>query len=91
MEATKNSLSALQRAIARYESNEALQFRPTKIFYDNVGINRIRFWQLAKGQKEMFVSEARRLSVFFRVPLEEFVKNESPGTTGNSPGQNALA
>ncbi|MCF2516039.1 DUF3313 domain-containing protein [Dyadobacter sp. CY351] len=91
MDTTKNSFSALQRAIARYESNEALQFRPTKVFYDNVGINRIRFWQLAKGQKEMLVSEARRLSTYFRVPLEEFLKKESPETTSNSPGQNAMA
>ena len=63
--------SPLQNAIRHYEVDCKSKFRPTKDFYQSVGINRIRFWQLVKGKKELLVSEARNLSDFFNVPLEQ--------------------
>lgn len=59
----------LHTAINSYEAITKSRFSPTKDFYESVGINRIRFWQLVKGKKEPLLSEAARLSDFFSVPL----------------------
>jgi hypothetical protein len=69
METQTNTHSPLQTAIDDYSARVGLKFNPTRDFYENVGINRLRFWQLVKGKKEPLASEAVRLSEFFSVPL----------------------
>jgi hypothetical protein len=71
--------TSLQALINDYEARECLKFSPTKDFYKNSGINRIRFWQLVKGKKELLVSEAQLLANFFNVPLSKLITNEKPG------------
>lgn len=69
----------LRTVIDDYSARVCLKFNPTREFYDNVGINRLRFWQLVKGKKEPLASEASRLSEFFSVPLVTLCANEKPG------------
>ena len=69
----------LKAVIQGFEANGQLKFSPTKDFYESTGINRIRFWQLVKGKKELLVSEAQTLANFFNVPLAKLITNEKPG------------
>ena len=73
------SLTPLRTAIQNYETVAQSKFSPTKDFYQSIGINRIRFWQLVKGKKTMMVDEAVRLSTFFNVSLDQLCDNEKPG------------
>lgn len=69
----------LQTVIQGYEANGQLKFNPTKVFYENMEINRIRFWQLVKGKQEPKASEILALSKFFNVPVSQLITNEKPG------------
>jgi hypothetical protein len=55
----------IQRLIDRYEAETSLVFKPSLQFYQNTGINRIRFAQLANGSKKPLLSEADTLTTFF--------------------------
>jgi hypothetical protein len=61
----------LQKGIKKFELKIYGKFKPDKRFYEKVGINRIRFGQLLKAQKPMFVFEGLALSAFFDIPLED--------------------
>jgi hypothetical protein len=55
----------VQRLINRYETETLLVFKPSRKFYENTGINRIRFAQLANGEKRPLLDEANNLTKFF--------------------------
>lgn len=55
----------IQRLIDRYEAETMLVFKPSKKFYENTGINRVRFSQLANGDKRPMLEEANNLVRFF--------------------------
>lgn len=55
----------IQRLIDRYEAETMLVFKPSKKFYQSTGINRIRFAQLANGEKQLMINEANNLVRFF--------------------------
>lgn len=55
----------IQRLINRYEAETLLVFKPSKMFYESTGINRIRFAQLANGEKQPMINEANNLVKFF--------------------------
>lgn len=67
----------LQTVIDDYEVRVESKFSPTKDFYESIGINRIRFWQIVKGKKEPLISEAAKLSDFFSIPLESLVTSKA--------------
>jgi hypothetical protein len=72
-------VTPLQTVIQGHEASGQLKFKPTKDFYQSTGINRIRFWMLVKGKKELLISEAQTLANFFNVPLAKLITNEKPG------------
>lgn len=76
MEVQATSQTPLKTVIQDYEAGNKSKFRPTKDFYESMEINRIRFWQLVKGKKELSLSEAERLSNFFGVPFNQLRTNE---------------
>lgn len=55
----------IRRLIDRYETETALIFKPSKKFYQQTGINRIRFAQLTNGEKRPMLDEANELAKFF--------------------------
>lgn len=55
----------LQRLIDRYEVETKLVFKPSRKFYESTGINRVRFAQLANGDKQPMFNEAKILVIFF--------------------------
>lgn len=59
----------LKEAIRSFEDKNLTEFKPKRTFYERVGINRIRFWQLVEGAKVPDINEARRLSDYFNVSL----------------------
>ncbi len=65
--------TGLQRAIENHEFRFGSKFKPSKQFYTEKGINRIRFWQLAKGKKDITGREARVLAEFFSVPVTDLL------------------
>ncbi|MDR6195903.1 hypothetical protein [Siphonobacter sp. SORGH_AS_0500] len=65
--------SPLARIIARYECESHLAFKPKPSFYDSIGINRIRFWKLVKGEKEPVTSEVRSLAKFLKISEQELI------------------
>ncbi len=75
----KTPQSPLHTAIIGHEAATKAIFKPTKDFYESVGINRIRFWQLVKGKKEPFASEILTLSKYFNVSPSQLITNEKPG------------
>lgn len=57
--------SPVQRLIDRYEAETTLIFKPSRKFYESTGINRVRFAQLANGDKQPMLNEANVLATFF--------------------------
>jgi hypothetical protein len=78
MNAQTTPVTPLQTVIQSHEANGRLKFSPTRDFYATTGINRIRFWMLVKGKKELLISEAQVLANFFNVPLSKLITNEKP-------------
>jgi hypothetical protein len=72
MSITKTT-TTLGVAINHYEQRSNLKFMPDEKFYDRIGINRIRFWQLVKGKKRMFTDEARTLAEYFGLAVTELI------------------
>lgn len=70
--------TVLQTALDQYEDSIGGKFKPDDRFYKKVNINHRRFGQLLRGDKPIFGYEARNLSQFFNVPLDELCDNEKP-------------
>ncbi|MFC5408957.1 hypothetical protein ACFPMF_06540 [Larkinella bovis] len=64
----------LGAAIVRYEHLSDLKFTPDERFYNRIGINRIRFWQLVKGKKAMYTHEALVLADYFGIPVNDLLQ-----------------
>jgi hypothetical protein len=64
--------TALSRILAEKRRKENAVFKPDPSFYERVNINRIRFWQLVKGKKKPYTDEAKALSEYFGVSINEF-------------------
>ncbi len=69
--------SPIQELIGRYENKTNLVFKPTRSFYQQVGINHLRFAKLARGQLRPDSEEIRGLltyfNQFFPVSADEFI------------------
>jgi hypothetical protein len=65
--------TTLSLAIHDYEQRSNLKFTPDEKFYDRIGINRIRFWQLVKGKKRMFTDEAQALANYFGITVTDLL------------------
>ncbi|UFH52222.1 hypothetical protein [Spirosoma sp. KNUC1025] len=72
MATTTYNKTPLSIVIADYEQHKHLKFMPEKSFYDSTGINRIRFWQLVRGEKAMLINEAQSLAEYFEIPVSKF-------------------
>lgn len=59
--------TALGKVLTNHEMRFGSKFRPSKEFYAEKGINRIRFWQIVKGKKDILAKEVRVLAEFFGV------------------------
>ena len=59
------NLTPVRRLINRFEAQTKLLFKPAKAFYEATGINRIRFAQLIKGQKDLDSTEIKTLIKYF--------------------------
>lgn len=59
------TISPLRRLIDRFESKTHLSFKPQATFYKEMGINRLRFAQLTKGQKTLDTTEVKSLAQYF--------------------------
>lgn len=71
--------TSLQAALDQYEDSIGGKFKPDDRFYKMVSINSKRFGQLLRGEKPIFGYEARNLSQYFNVPLNQLITNEKPG------------
>ncbi len=52
---------------------KGIAFKGNKGFYEALGINRIRFSQLLKGEKEPTVSELRKISNHFNLEIKDLI------------------
>ncbi len=70
------SESPVKRLIDQYEAETTLIFKPSRRFYENTGINRVRFAQLVSGDKRPMFDEANTLvkyfSKFFLTDISDF-------------------
>lgn len=73
----------IQESINSYEKETLTKFHPSKAFYTAVGINRIRFWQLVRGEKDITVNEAQSIANYFSIPVTSFFNQKSPKATAN--------
>jgi hypothetical protein len=62
----------IQKSIESFEERTLTSFKPRKEFYETLGINRIRFWQLVKGTKDPKVDEAESIANYFGFPAANF-------------------
>lgn len=65
--------SKVEQALTLFEDRIKGRFKPDRRFYDSVGINQKRFGQLVRGEKPLFGFEARNLSDYFNVPLDNLI------------------
>ncbi|GAB3956405.1 hypothetical protein GCM10028805_46150 [Spirosoma harenae] len=72
MNAIQNT-TPLSCVVTKFEERNNLKFKPERSFYERIGINKVRFWQLVRGEKEPFSSELVSLATYFNVPLSELV------------------
>ncbi|MBB6005132.1 hypothetical protein [Arcicella rosea] len=70
MEATQTFLAS---HIVAFEKETMLLFKPSKAFYETVGINKKRFWQLVRGVKKPLTEETENLSKCLKVPLSQLM------------------
>jgi hypothetical protein len=70
---TKKTLLSVQ--IEKFENETLLFFKPSKRFYEEVGINQKRFGQLVKGMAEPKTLETQRLAKYFKVPVNDLMQN----------------
>ncbi|MEA5458957.1 hypothetical protein VB796_07910 [Arcicella sp. LKC2W] len=63
----------LEIHIQDYELNTMLLFKPSRRFYESVGINKKRFWQLVRGTKKPLTEETNNLSKMLKVPFTELM------------------
>ena len=80
----------VKRLIDRYEAETLLVFKPSRKFYENTGINRVRFAQLANGDKRPMLDEANNLvkffSRFFSTNINDLVQWNKPYYRANGVG-----
>lgn len=77
----ENTDVLLTHVIRDYEEANFSRFHPKPGFYEDIGINRIRFAKLFKGQLDMFVWEAIALADFFGVSVERFFPTKAQLST----------
>ena len=65
--------SPLALVLDAFEAKLPGQFRPDKKFYSLVGINRKRFGQLMRGDKQMYLEEAKKLAEVLQVPITDLL------------------
>ena len=46
-------------------------FKPTRSFFEAVGIKQRRWWQLYRGEKKMLESEYKKLALHLQISLQE--------------------
>lgn len=63
----------LSSVVTKFEKRNNLKFKPERSFYERVKINKVRFWQLVRGEKELLSSELVALASYFNVPVSELV------------------
>lgn len=78
MTTTTMTQTPLKAAIDAYETTHLTKFKPTRLFYEQTTINRIRFWQLVDGTKTPDINEARNLAKYFNVPLDDLFLHQKP-------------
>jgi len=64
----------LQKVVEQYEDRLRGKWKPNSHFYNEVGINQKRFGMLLRGELPIYGFEAKRLSVFFDVPLKDLIQ-----------------
>lgn len=73
----------IQKSINQFEEQTLMKFQPSKDFYAAVGINRLRFWQLVREEKDITVNEAQSIADYFTISLNDFFTNKNPEATTN--------
>lgn len=58
-------------AIKSFEAKYLIEFKPQKALYERLKINRIRFWQLVEGVKTADINEAKVLSEYFGISIND--------------------
>jgi transcriptional regulator with XRE-family HTH domain len=62
--------------IIRQKETKAFKFKPNPEFYQSIGINRKRWAQLYRGEKEPTVPELQRIAKYFDTPISELLKEK---------------
>ncbi|MDQ6482357.1 hypothetical protein [Dyadobacter sp. LHD-138] len=78
MEKTK-SFNGLELAIEKYEVKIKTKFKPTREFYNHVGINQKRFGEVVRNNEKLIVSELISLASFFEVPVVDLLPKSNAG------------
>jgi|APSaa5957512622_1039677.scaffolds.fasta_scaffold82499_3 hypothetical protein len=59
--------------IIKSKENGCFIFRPDKVFYDAVGINRKRWGQIYRGDIEPTIKEVKAIAQYFEVNITELI------------------
>lgn len=65
-------MGKLQSLILSKETT-ILKFQPPKNFYEQIKINKKRFWQLYRDEKPMTVEEVRAIAEYFKIDTSELI------------------
>lgn len=67
-------MSKIIDLIKKWETNNNIQFSPTKKFYLKIDIRQRRWGQIVRNEKDPTVGELRRISKFFGVNITDLIE-----------------
>ncbi len=65
-------MGKLEKLIVSKETT-VIKFQPPKEFYEEIKINKKRFWQLYRDEKPMTVVEVKSIAKYFKVDTSELI------------------
>lgn len=67
----------LDKFLAEYEAKTLLKFKPTKKFYETVGIGQQRLGIIRRNEKQPDLNELEALAKYFSVSIYELIEDTS--------------
>ena len=68
-------MNKIQKLVQKRES-EVYRFKPNQDFYEKIKINRKRWGQLYRGEKDPTLPEVERIADYFNAPISELINQQ---------------
>ncbi|WP_321310630.1 hypothetical protein [Marinifilum fragile] len=55
------------------KETDIFKFQPPKSFYEQININKKRFWQLFRDEKSMTIDELKSIAEYFKINSSDLI------------------